>query len=173
MISRIINQVGLEMPPRGRLLSYGVIILLALLMTACGGPETTAVDTPTPAVVPPPQIQPTPPPADAYPGPSLPATPVDGYPAPAPPPAPALPSGYPGEAAWFLRPAGLQCEAPLYPDLEAAVAALEAAGVSVSAAETVTLPVCAACGCPTSEHYRVEIPTGARNVAMVLEWTPE
>jgi hypothetical protein len=165
---RIMKRDRLLLAAQRRLPLFGLVILLALLLAACRGPET--VETPTPAVVPLPQIEPTPPPLDAYPGPPDPAATADGYPAP---PTPALPSGYPGDTAWFIRPAGLQCETPLYSDLDEAVAALQNAGVPVITAETVTLGVCEACGCPTSEHYRIEIPASARNTAMALEWAPE
>jgi hypothetical protein len=172
MIFGMMKQLWLVLAPQRRLISYGAVTLVALLLVACGGPETAATPTslPTPTVMALPQIDPTPPPVDAYPAPVQPAQPADGYPAPA---SPALPSGYPGDATWFILPAGIQCEEPLYADLRAAVAALQSAGISVITAETVTLPVCQGCGCPTSEHYRVEIPAGAADAAVALEWTPE
>jgi hypothetical protein len=170
MIFGMMKQLWLTSALQQHLVSCGVITLLALLLVACGSPETAVTPTPTPTVMPLPQIDPTSPPVDGYPGPVKPAVPADGYPAP---PAPSLPSGYPGDAMSFILPAGIQCEEPLYADLQAAVAALQGAGVSVITAETVTLPVCQGCGCPTSEHYRVEIPTGAANTAMALEWIPE
>jgi hypothetical protein len=174
MIFGTMKQLWLVLAPQRRLISYGAVTLGALLLVACGGPETAATPTPTPTVMALPQIDPTPPTVDAYPAPIQPvqpAEPADGY--PAAPASPALPSGYPGDATWFILPAGSQCEEPLYADLQAAVAALQGAGISVITAETVTLPVCQGCGCPTSEHYRVEIPAGAANAAMALEWMPE
>jgi hypothetical protein len=140
--------------------------LLALLLAACGSPTPAATPT-TPAT---PDIANTP-----YPAPALPVTPVpeaeSGYPPPLP--TPQLPSGYPANSTWLVRPAGIQCETPEYPDLEAAVAALADAGVTVQSAETISLPVCLACGCPTSEHYRVLIAPADVGAALALDWIQE
>jgi hypothetical protein len=174
MILRTNDSVWLETMLRRPLLSIAIVMLTALLLVACGASETTEAPTPTPAAIPLPSpvVEPTPAPEGAYPGPGAPAAPVDGYPAPAPV-LPAPPSNYPGDTTWLVRPAGIQCEEPLYADLEAAVTALQASGAPVITAETVTLPVCQGCGCPTSEHYRVEIPAAAMNTAAAMEWFPE
>jgi hypothetical protein len=176
MMFRKMNQVRRETARWRPLLFLGTVMLVGVLAVACSAPQFSEAPTPTPVAIPlpPPAAEatavPTAEPDDAYPGPVAPATPASGYPAP---PVPALPSGYPGDTVWFVRPAGIQCEEPLYPDLDAAVAALQASGVIVVTAETVTVPVCQACDCPTSEHYRVEIPATAANTAAALEWTPE
>lgn len=103
-------------------------------------------------------------------------------------PTPTIPSAYPAqppplptsnaypidEEIWILRAAGEQCEEPLtYPDVESATSALEGVGVAVLETEEVSLGVCSACGCPTSEHYRVKIISGDFAKAQPLGWVRE
>jgi hypothetical protein len=60
-----------------------------------------------------------------------------------------------------------------YADLQEAVAALIAAGVPVYETGMVDLIVCAACGCPTSAHYRVQISQSDLVNAEALGWSAE
>ena len=87
------------------------------------------------------------------------ASPEAGYPPPSEESAP--PAAYPAdEPVWIVRPRGEQCadESSFeYASLRDAVSALEEAGVTVLSSESVEFMVCQACGCPTSEHYRIEI----------------
>lgn len=112
-----------------------------------------------------------------YPEPIIPeATPVpqipEGYPAlPVFTPTPYI---YPEDMVfWMLHPAGFQCESPLYETLDQAVSALNADGVTVDSSEVINLMVCQACGCPTSEHYRVSIQAGDYEAAVALGWVRE
>ncbi len=111
-----------------------------------------------------------------------------GYPAPLPP-ATTLPEGYvvptqlpplnpypeaTGELIWILKPVGEQCaEAPTTPDLQTAVADMVAFGIPVEASELTDLPVCSACGCPTSAHFRLQIDSGYLGNAEILGWYAE
>lgn len=113
----------------------------------------------------------------------------DGYPVPELPPATALPEGYvaptplpslnpypeaTGNLIWILKPVGEQCaETPTTPDLQTAVADMVAFGISVEASEMTDLPVCSACGCPTSAHFRLQIDSGYLGNAQVLGWFEE
>ena len=141
-----------------------ILVLLGLLLglVACGGD----VETPAPDVT-----EPT-----AYPGPARPTVTSipEGYPAPT---EPALPEAYPaGATVWVLRPLGEQCVDPEtyeYAEVDEAVAALEAAGVEVVASETVSLVVCEACDCPTSEHFRAQIAAEDLATAETLGWYRE
>ena len=94
------------------------------------------------------------------------------YPAPV-----ALPTAYPADMElWMVRPLGEQCVDPetyTYAHLDEAVEALEDAGVDVLAAEETARPVCAACDCPTSEHFRVRIRAQDLAVAEDLGWFRE
>jgi hypothetical protein len=116
-------------------------------------------------------------PPAGYPAPAIAPTtaPSEGYPAP-PTLAPPL-EAYPAEASiWMLLPVGEQCaeaDGNGYADLQEAVAALEAAGVPVDAAEMTELVVCQACGCPTSAHYRVQISAENLDRATALGWLVE
>ncbi|MEW5985335.1 MAG: hypothetical protein AB1791_01730 [Chloroflexota bacterium] len=144
---------------------------VVLLLAACGGPAAPTPTAPLPEATAP---FPAATPADqtGYPAPTQPALP-ESYPA-APESAPTLPAGYPGGEVWVVRPAGLQCESPgPYADLKAAVAALEEAGVAVLQPETINLAVCSACGCPTSEHFRVKIDPAGLATALALGWQQE
>ncbi|GJM42195.1 MAG: hypothetical protein DHS20C20_24770 [Ardenticatenaceae bacterium] len=108
---------------------------------------------------------PAPPPASTFP---------EGYPGPTPPPAI---NPYPeatGSLIWILKPVGEQCaETPPTPDLQTAVADMVAFGIPVEASEMTDLPVCSACGCPTSVHFRLQIDSGYLGNAEVLGWFAE
>jgi hypothetical protein len=161
-----------------------------LLLSACRGAATPEV----PAATPPPYPGPAPalPDRDPYPVRPTPTSLPAPYPSleePAPtstPPAQAtlaaadqpVPAGTDpaGEAIWLLRPWGIQCEEPAgfeYRDVHAAAAALDEAGIEVLAAESVELMVCQACGCATSEHFRVLIPAAGLSQALDLGWMQE
>jgi hypothetical protein len=161
---------------------FPIIILLVglLFLVACGsgGQEPTAEPSPI-ATLPAPLLATVPPKAtDA--GPPTPA----GYPAPAdgdigapkPPGYPEPPSveptldPYPGGFAVIQIAAGIQCEDPLFPDLDSATAALEQAGIMVQEAEEMQLMVCESCSCPTSTHYRVLIHPAELDAALALGW---
>lgn len=152
-----------------------IAIIVVLVLAGCGpaddgenGPDPTREEgEPLPTEVllpttepgrdtaypPPTQVQP-----DAYPSPSGPEE---------------LPDPYPAGLAALILPAGSQCEDKAYPDLASALQPLEEAGVEVRAATTVDLVVCAACGCPTSEHYRVQIDRADLDTALDLGWQRE
>lgn len=112
---------------------------------------------------------------EAYPQLLPPTDTASAYPG-QPPPSPTV-APYPaGELAWILRPVGEQCadaEDADYADLQEAVTALAAAGVSVRASEVTELAVCAACGCPTSAHFRVQIAREELEAATGLGWVLE
>lgn len=114
---------------------------------------------------------------------------ANGYPAlPQPSPTP-LPEGYSvptqppplnpypeatGNLVWILKPVGEQCaETPVTPDLNTAVADMIAFGIPVEGREMVDLPVCSACGCPTSAHFRLQIDEGYLGNAEILGWFAE
>jgi hypothetical protein len=158
------------------------VFILILLLSACGGASeeepTSESDSATEEAAPAlptvdsPLIEP------GYPGPEEPV----GYPGPqgepgypAPPVSTPAPSSYPaGTTFWMLHSAGLQCEQPLtYPELADALAALENRGVTVIKSEATGMMVCEACGCPTSEHYRVEIDATDLQAAIALGWVRE
>lgn len=162
---------------------YLIGLLLPALLAACG----PAAESPTPAT---PTTEsegvlsrPTATPSNAlqeaqpepYPPPFEPSPTPEGY----PPPATPLPTidPYPaGESVWIIRPVGEQCADPEdneYVDLQEAVADLAAAGVPALSSEMTDLIVCAACGCPTSAHYRVEVDTANLDRAEALGWTRE
>lgn len=107
---------------------------------------------------------------------------LEGYPAPAtggyPPPASPLPTSDPYPSVegfvWVVIPVGEQCadaSENSYASLQESVAALTAAGITVNASAVTDLPVCTACGCPTSAHYRVQIDAESLNDALALGWT--
>ncbi len=97
-----------------------------------------------------------------------------GYAVPTqPPPLNAYPEAT-GTLVWILKPVGEQCaETPATPDLQTAVADMVAFGIPVVASEVVELPVCTACGCPTSAHFRMQIDTGYLGNATALGWVAE
>ncbi|WP_420631286.1 hypothetical protein [Candidatus Leptofilum sp.] len=115
------------------------------------------------------------------------SSPEEGYP-PLPTPTP-LPEGYElpptvpapnpypeasGSLGWVIKPVGEQCaEAPTTPDLQTAVADMVAFGIPVEASEMTELAVCAACGCPTSAHFRLQIDSGYLGNAEALGWIAE
>lgn len=113
---------------------------------------------------------------DGYPAPILPSpTPLpEGYVVPTLPP---IINPYPeatGNLIWVLKPVGEQCaETPTTPDLQTAVADFIAIGIPVEASEMASLPVCAACGCPTSAHFRLQIDSGYLSNAELLGWFAE
>jgi hypothetical protein len=73
-----------------------------------------------------------------------------------------------------LKAVGEQCaEAPATPDLQTAVADMVAFGIPVVASEVIDLPVCSACGCPTSTHFRMQIDAGYLGNAETLGWAQE
>jgi hypothetical protein len=165
-----------------------LILLLSILLVACSSaqePEATSEpieeipDTPLPtlpALLPAPtrdEAYPAPTAAGGYPGPDEPAgiptaTPSDGYPAP-PAPLPTF-DPYPGGVAVVVIAAGIQCEDPLFTNLEEALATLEESGLTVLSAEEEELLVCTACNCPTSLHYKVTIPPDELAAALALGW---
>ena len=110
---------------------------------------------------------PGPPEEPGYPAPVLPTPISPGYPAPSPAP---TPDPYPGGFAIFIRPAGLQCEDPTYADMDAAVAELEEAGITVREISQIDMMVCEACGCPTSEQFRVLIDPADVAAVLLLGW---
>jgi len=112
--------------------------------------------------------------ADGYPVPPTPTPRPDGYVVPTqPPPLSAYPEAT-GTLVWILKPLGEQCaEAPATPDLQTAVADMVAFGILVVASEVVEMPVCSACGCPTSAHFRMQIDMGFLANAEALGWVAE
>lgn len=160
-----------------------LVLLLAAMMfvavlAACNGgtdEEATAEPTtesqpgvPVATPQPPPEETPTVAPSayPAFPTPTPPG-PDEGYPASTP-----LPTydPYPGGLVTLIHPMGLQCEEPIFADLSAAVGSLEEAGITVVAAEEIGLEVCEACGCATSQHYRVQINVEDLDQALEMGW---
>lgn len=158
---------------------YFMLSIIGMLaLAACGpqsGGETAVPDSVEATSTPPPSTTST----EAYPAmPTMTATtPAENYPAPETPEATVEPTAYPAEKeVWILRPFGQQCEDPetfAYEDLNAAVEALEQAGVEVLASEMVTIPVCQSCDCPTSEHFRVQIRAEALETTQSMGWVQE
>jgi hypothetical protein len=118
--------------------------------------ESPPIETATPA-------------SPSYPAPPTPTPPGvdDGYPVYTPAP---TYDPYPGGLATIVRPMGLQCEEPVFPDLSAAIGSLEDAGIVVVAAEEVALNVCDGCGCATSEHFRMQINAEDLGKALDMGW---
>ncbi len=112
---------------------------------------------------------------EGYPAPPTPVDTPEGY--PAAPELPPTPDPYPaGEMTWILQAVGEQCadeSENSYADLQEAVASLAAAGIPSTASEMAELMVCAACGCPTSAHFRVQIGAADVSKAISLGWTAE
>lgn len=150
-----------------------LIIFGVVALSACGA---SGADTPTPEsgdpTVTAPVIS-----TDAYPAQPTPTPVPDNYPAPTTPEATAEPTAYPADKeVWIVRPLGQQCVDPStyeYADLEAAVASLTEADVEVVASEEVTKPVCQACDCSTSEHFRVQIRAEDLALAQSMGWFQE
>ena len=169
-----------------RYLGLFMLILALVLLAACQGTNGVGGETSTPGsgdeVVPqgsptsasvPSEATTTPIPVDGYPPPPPTSVPSpEGYPGP-PTPIPTLDPYPAGVLIWIVRPVGEQCadpEASEVSDLQEAVAELAAAGVPVESSGTVDLLVCAACGCPTSTHYRVQIQATNFSRAESLGW---
>lgn len=114
--------------------------------------------------------------AAAYPAPTDPTPLPEGYPAPEPL---ATSTAYPVENSnpiWVLYPVGEQCGAAdsgTYADLTEAIAGLTAVGVPVLDSEVTEIAVCAACGCPTSAHYRAQIAVSDLATAVQIGWLDE
>lgn len=155
-----------------------ILLLLLLLLAACGPPAAPDTDV-APAVqddAAPLRATPTTGagPSDPYPAQPAPQQPPAAYPGAAP----SLYDPYPGleGQVWIRRPLGEQCvelgEGD-YTNVEEAVAALADVGIAVASAEITTYPVCMGCGCPTSEHYRVQIDVGDLSQALSLGWRLE
>lgn len=105
----------------------------------------------------------------SYPIPAQPTLATD-YPAPevmsAPDPYPVV-DGY----VWVVHPVGEQCEdGRFYNNVNAAVTALTEADIEVQRGTITSLNVCMACGCPTSEHYRLHIAEDDLSKAEALGW---
>ncbi|UCG23290.1 MAG: hypothetical protein JSW55_14185 [Chloroflexota bacterium] len=151
------------------------MLLVAATLVACSGDSevTPTEETPPAEETAMPEAYPVEEPtamATAYPAQIVPTIPQSdaGYPIPEPLP---TKDPYPGGLAVILHPVGQQCEVPTFPELADATAALEDAGITVMAAEKIALDVCAACSCPTSEHYRVQISPDDLLKAIELGWT--
>ena len=147
-----------------------LLVAALMLLAACQGapaPEPTGTSEPAAPTATPPAPTAT---LEAYPlaSPTPAQRPAD-YPAPA---APSPASPYPGgDVAIVLRPLGQQCADPAsyeFATLDEAVWALEEAGITVIDARIVSLIVCEACDCPTSEHFEVEIPAADVSAAAAL-----
>lgn len=77
---------------------------------------------------------------------------------------------------WILRPVARQCEeedSMPYATLDDAVLAVQSAGVTVFDSEMVGLFVCEACGCPTSDHFRLQIMAGDYTLVEGMGWLQE
>ena len=162
---------------------YLIILLLVMLLAACGPSNVTPEPTNRPAssedeqpegdIVPRPTITATAVPDDAYPAAPTPANTLpEGYPVPEIP----VYDPYPGlekeeNQAWMIIPAGLQCEdALIFPTEEDAISALEEAGIEVVESQTMELMVTSSCGSPTSTHYLALIDMADQTQAEELGW---
>jgi hypothetical protein len=155
-------------------------LLLSALIAACSGgsdaepttrpTEENPTEAPTSTVEAPTVEAPTVEAPTAYPAPPTPTPPgIDsGYPAFVPQP---TINPYPGGLVTILHPMGIQCEEPEFPDISAAIGALEEAGIVVLAAEEIALNVCESCSCATSEHFRVQINVDDLDKAIELGWS--
>lgn len=163
-----------------------IILIAAVMLGACSSPVDEATEEPVDEGPGLPEVTPAPSdddtvdvddPADgSYPGPGE----DGGYPAPLLPtpfppsyPAPVVAptyDAYPGGVAIIIRPLGVQCEDPLYSNIDDAVTDLEEAGITVQEAGELELIVCDACGCATSEHYRMLIGPDDMATALALGW---
>lgn len=148
-------------------------VLTLLLLAGCGpgaaGTPTVAPDGASPTA---PLIS-----TEAYPARPTPTPFPEGYPDPASLEPTPEPTGYPADMeVWIVRPLGQQCVDPStyeFEDLEAAVQSLTEADVEVLSSEEVTKPVCEACDCSTSEHYRVQIRAEDLSIAQSMGWFQE
>ena len=139
---------------------------------------------PRPTLTPPPMSEPMEPESNPVGGDDS-----EGYPVPVLPSPTPLPEGYSlpvavptmnpypeptGTLIWVIKPVGEQCaESPTTPDLQTAVADMVAFGIPVEASEMTDMPVCTACGCPTSAHFRLQIDSGYLGNAQSLGWVAE
>ena len=154
-------------------LIFFVSIILIILLAACSSasddelqatPNDTQLDEPTAPDTAYPGLAS--PPAELMP---LPTAASGAYPIQEEPWS--TPDPYPGGVAIIIHPAGEQCaETLIYPDLDSAVNTLEEAGVTVVDAEQFEEVVCQACGCPTSQYYRLQIEPESLSKAMALGW---
>lgn len=74
------------------------------------------------------------------------------------------------ETVWIAMSAGIQCEpeSKIYDDINEAAEALQAEDVDVYDAEIEPRIVCAACGCPESTYYRLQIDEAGLETAVSL-----
>lgn len=162
-----------------------ILLLISCLLVGVGvacGPAVPATGTPAATTVPNattveatavpdifPQITITP--IKGYPGPQTPES-LNPYPglvlSPTPDPYPAI-AGY----VWVTQPRGIQCEDPAFSTIAEAAQSLRDAGIDVQGATSLSLPVCAACGCPMSLFYRLQIPEADVQKAAGLGWQRE
>jgi hypothetical protein len=165
---------------RTNLFFLGLLLLVAVLV-ACGPagvPEGATTEAPEGDVAPRPTVTSGPAPEseteaeEGYPAPRAATATPEGYPAP---PTAAPREAYPSAdgTVWVIQPVGVQCEGDKYETLQEAVTELEEASVTVSASQSTSLMVCQACGCPTSEHFRVQIAAEDLDTAADLGWTAE
>lgn len=162
-----------------RYLNIMLAMVGMIVLSACG-PQ--AAETPAPPSGGQPTITTAAPATDeAYPAQPPTPTPVtaEEYPGPASntPQPTSEPTAYPADKeVWVVRPLGQQCVDPAtyeFADLDAAMQSLEEAGVEVLASEEVIRPVCQACDCSTSEHFRVQLLARDLAVAESLGWFQE
>ncbi len=165
-----------------------ILMFIMIFITACNSSPPTNTESPNS----PENSEQNPPPGpnntessnsfEPYPGAlAIPptATPYPpGYPAPQTIPTPdPYPGGKTETTVWIVFPVGIQCEDAddgiKYKSEKEAEAGLTAAGIQVRQVTTTELMVCAACGCPTSAHYRAEINEADLNKANALEWVQE
>jgi hypothetical protein len=154
-------------------LIFFVSIILIILLAACGSASDDELQaTPIDAQLDEPTA-----PDTAYPGPASPPAELLPMPTGTPGAYPLIdepwstPDPYPDGVAIIIHPAGEQCaETLIYPDLDSAVNILEDAGVTVVDSEQFEQVVCQACGCPTSQYYRLQIEPESLSKAMALGW---
>ena len=150
-------------------LLIGVGVACGPAVQATATPSTTVPDeaTAVPDIFP--QVTITP--IKGYPGPQTPET-LNPYPglvlSPTPDPYPAI-EGY----VWVTRPRGIQCEDAVFSSAAEAAQSLQDAGIDVQGATSISYPVCAACGCPMSQFYRLQIPQADTQKAAGLGWQRE
>lgn len=163
--------------PVRQILTLCSSLFFLFILVACASPTPATNPTSTPPAEP-----------DVFPRPTITPEPLDttgGYPAPATPTVELREPGYPMPTVavidpypsvdgfvWVIKPVGQQCE-QVEMNVARAESELVAADVEVNIATTVNLPVCAACSCPTSEHYRMQIAAEDLEKAIDLGWTEE
>lgn len=160
-----------------------IFLILLAIITACQPAPESETATPVDTDTAPGDTTPAPPAAtgvapaeeetpESYPAPPTPARQTEGYPVQAEP----QPQSDPYPAAegfvWVSLPVGVQCEeGSRYANLQEAVETLSNEGISVKDAKLSSLPVCTACGCPSSEHYVLQIAQENLDAALEMEWT--